>query len=329
MAKMARLLPAYLVVGADELKRRSAITRLKGYLDEGLAAFNLDEISPTADTDPTGVISSLNTMPVGDSPRIVIIEPADKLPKPVSEAVVGYLKDPNPACTLLLSATTLAKSTRLYKAVAKVGPKAVIDCTPAARRDLPSYVQKLARSHGLAMDQDAARALVDRVGESTTMLDTQLRTLSALKGGRGQVTLADVEASVARVAEVKPWEFLDRLSERDVRRSLELYALLRGSSQVGLLTLVTIRIRELVCARALDARGEGGGVAQALGKQGWQVKNHVRWARGFAPGELERDLAACGACERALKGSADSDSALLSLIATICGGGGQSPCKGA
>ena len=47
------------------------------------------------------------------------------------------------------------------------------------------------------------------------MLDTQLRTLSALKGGQGQVTLADVERNVARVAEVKPWEFLDRLSERD------------------------------------------------------------------------------------------------------------------
>ena len=177
-------------------------------------------------------------------------------------------------------------------------------------------MQKLARSHGLAIDQDAARALVDRVGESTTMLDTQLRTLSALKGGQGQVTRADVEASVARVAEVKPWEFLDRLSEKDARRSLELYALLRGSSQVGLLTLVTIRIRELICARALDARS---GVARALGKQDWQVRNYVRWARRFEPGELEHDLAACASCERALKGSADSDSAFLSLIATICG----------
>lgn len=321
MAKTAKLLPAYLVVGADELKRKSAITRLKGYLDEGLAAFNLDEIVPTADTDPTSVISSLNTMPVGNSPRIVIIEPADKLPKPVSEALVSYLKDPNPACTLLLSATTLAKSTRLYKAVAKVGPKAVIDCTPATRRDLPGYVQKLARSHGLAIDPDASRALVDRAGESTTMLDTQLRTLSALKGGQGQVTLTDVERNVARVVEVKPWEFLDRLSERDARRSLELYALLRGSSQVGLLTLVTIRIRELICARALDSRGEGAGVARALGKQDWQVRNYVRWARRFAPGELEQDLSACASCERALKGSADSESAFLSLIATICGVG--------
>ena len=85
--------------------------------------------------------------------------------------------------------------------------------------------------------------------------------------------------------------------------------------------MVTIRIRELICARALDSRGEGAGVARALGKQDWQVRNYVRWARRFAPGELEQDLSACASCERALKGSADSESAFLSLIATICGVG--------
>ena len=82
---------------------------------------------------------------------------------------------------------------------------------------------------------------------------------------------------------------------------------------------MTIRVRELICARALDARGEGSGVARPLGKQDWQVRNYVRWARRFEPGEREHDLAACASCERALKGSADSDSAFLSLIATICG----------
>lgn len=42
MAKAA-LLPAYLIVGSDELKSRQAVTRLKGRLEPGLAAFNLDE----------------------------------------------------------------------------------------------------------------------------------------------------------------------------------------------------------------------------------------------------------------------------------------------
>lgn len=324
MAKTGKLLAAYLVVGADELKRTSAVARLKGYLDESLAVFNLDEIYATPELEPDAVISSLNTMPVGDSPRIVIVHDAEKLPKPVSEAIISYLADPNPSCTLLVCAASLSRGTRLYKALAKVGPRSVIDCTPASRRDMPDYLEKLARSHGITLSRDAARALVDRVGDSTTMLDTQLRTLAELKGGQGTVTLADVERQVARVVEVKPWEFLDRLSSRDMRRSLELYGLMRSQwqkpdySRVGLLSQITTRIRELICARSLDGRGEARSIASVLNKQDWQVKNHVRWARGFGPGELERCLRACAECERSLKGTPDSDTAMVMLITTIC-----------
>ena len=42
MAKTAKLLPAYLVVGADELKRKSAITRLKGYFYEFVCALFME-----------------------------------------------------------------------------------------------------------------------------------------------------------------------------------------------------------------------------------------------------------------------------------------------
>ena len=150
------------------------------------------------------------------------------------------------------------------------------------------------------------------------MLDTQIATLAALLGGSGAITTEFVEANVARVAEVKPWEFLDRLSARDAHRALALYRLLDGSA-LGLLSLVTGRLRELVCARALAARGAGTRLAAELGKQEWQVKNHLRWARGFSDGELERLLDACARAERALKSGADERTEMVRLIALVCG----------
>ena len=113
------LLPAYLIVGADDLKRRQATTRLKGRLDQSFSAFNLDEHVAASDLEAQDIISSLNTLPLGDAFRLVMIERADKLPKPVSEAIIVYLKDPNPACVLCLVAESLPKNTRIYKAVAK------------------------------------------------------------------------------------------------------------------------------------------------------------------------------------------------------------------
>lgn len=319
MAGATRLLPAYLVVGPDELKRKQTVTRLRAHVEGPFADFNLEELVASADMEPVGVLSSLNTLPMGGDLRVVIIENAGKLPKPVSEAVIEYLKAPNESCTLLLVAETLAKSTRLYKAVAKVGPRSVIECGAPKRRDLTPYVQKLAAAHGVGIDADAASELVSRVGESTTMLDNQLSALSALLGGQGQLTRAFVEQNVARTAEVKPWEFLDRIAERDARRSFELLALLRANSAIGLLSLVTGRIRELICARALMARGDVRGIAAALGKADWQARGHARNAGRFAEGELEGLLVECARADRALKTGADADATMAVLVAHICG----------
>lgn len=318
MADKPALLAAYLIVGPDELKRKQALARLKTRVDGPFAAFNLEELVASADLDPVSVLASLNTLPMGGDRRVVVIESAEKLPKAVSEAIVGYLESPNESCTLALVAASLAKSTRLYKAVAKVGARTVIECAAKKGRDLPPYVQKLAGAHGVSIATDAARELVARVGESTTMLDTQIATLAALLGGVGTITRPFVEANVARVAEVKPWEFLDRLSERDAHRALALYRLLDGSA-LGLLSLVTGRLRELVCARSLAARGQAHALAGELKKQDWQVRNHVRWARSFADGELEALLGACAEAERSLKRGADPDAEMVRLIARVCG----------
>ena len=319
MAATSALLPAYLVVGPDELKRKQAVTRMRARAEGPFADFNLEELTASADMTPTEVLSSLNTLPMGGPVRVVILENAGKLPKPVSEAIIEYLKDPNESCTLLLVAETLAKSTRLYKAVAKVGPRSVIECGTPKRRDLAPYVQKLAAAHGIAIDFDAATELVSRVGESTSMIDNQLGTLASLMGGSGQITRDFVEANVARIAEVKPWEFLDRIAERDARRSFELLALLRGNSAIGLLSLVTGRIRELICAKAMVARGDARGIAAALGKADWQVRGHAKCAQRFAPGELEGLLAECARADRALKSGADADATMSVLVAHICG----------
>ncbi len=310
------LLPAYLAVGPNELKRNKTIARLKGRLDESFATFNLDEFSGT-DTTPEALVSALQTMPLGDSFRVVIVREADKLPKIASDALVRYLDNPNPATTLLLTAQTLAKTTRLYKAIAKIDKKAIVECASMKSSELSLYVQNLAKSHGFSIDDSAAQELINRVGDSTVMLDAQLKTLAAL--GNGQtVTVSFVEQHVVRTAEVKPWTFLDSLSSRNLPRSLELYEMLPDKSPLGLLTLITTRVRELICASSLSSRGETARLAAELKKQYWQVRSYTAWASAFKPGELEGLLATCAYCERELKSGGDEKTVMLKLIMQMC-----------
>lgn len=311
---MADLLPAYLIVGADELKRDAAVRRLRSRVPADMADFNLDELDGASLEEPGQLISSAQTMPFCAGFRLVIVNGAGELAKPVSEAVVSYLADPNPQCVLCLVAEKLAKNTRLYKAVAKVGPHSVIDCAPLKRWELPPYVVKLAQKRGLSMDNAAAQELVERVGESTVALDNQIATLAQLVGDADHITLADVEANVAQIAEVSPWAFADAVCERNAPRAMEMLNLMKAPSLVFLHSVLVGRLRELICAKSLDARGAASGLARELGRQSWQVKNHVRWSRAFGEEELVELLGQAAVCERALKGSQDSEAAFARFV---------------
>lgn len=314
---MADLLPAYLIVGADELKRDAAVRRLRSRVPADMADFNLDELDGASLEEPGQLISSAQTMPFCADFRLVIVNGAGELAKPVSEAVVSYLADPNPQCVLCLVAEKLAKNTRLYKAIAKVGPRSVIDCAPLKRWELPPYVVKLAQKRGLSMDNAAAQELVERVGESTVALDNQIATLAQLVGDAGRITLADVEANVAQIAEVSPWAFADAVCERNAPRAMEMLNLMKAPSLVFLHSVLVGRLRELICAKSLDARGAASGLARELGRQSWQVKNHVRWSRAFGEEELVELLGQAAVCERALKGSQDSEAAFARFVLAV------------
>lgn len=319
----ASLLPGYLVVGPDEVKRDTAIERLKKRLESsGMADFNFDERDMTKEQVADDVLASLNTLPMGSDFRLVLLEGCDRLPKAMSEALVSYFAHPSEGTVCLVVAGSLAKNTRLYKAMAKLGSQAVIDCSSKKRWELPKQVQGMARRHGRSISLAAAEELVARVGESTRMLDNELKKLASMVEAP-QIEREDVERFVVRTAEVKPWDFLDAVSARDAARALELYGLLPPRSEVRLFSLMLSRIRELITAKALDARGQARELASTLGVQSWQVKHHVGWARRFSMDELVCALRSAEEVELALKGSRDSVVAFTVWIAGIAGGGAR------
>ena len=304
------LLPAYLIVGTDQLKRERAVERLIARLGD-VADFNLDRRAPTAADDPSELVASLNQLPFVAPFRLVLIENGDKLPKPISETLVHYLDDPSPGTVLAVVAEKLARGTRLYKAIAKKGDRSVVDCTPKKRWELPAQVRAMAPKYGKTITPDAAEELVRRTGESTLLIDAQLKALAAFVGQRDPIGLVDVQEHVARTAEVKPWDLVDAVCERDLPAALHLLSLMPGTSPVAIQSFVNGRLRELICAKALERRGSSRELASALGRPAWQVKNHARWARNYRMDELTGALRASAACERVLKGTGDSQTALI------------------
>jgi DNA polymerase-3 subunit delta len=318
-----KLLPAYLIIGEDERKQDVYVAEMKKRLDPTLLTFNLEELKASTIDDPYNLVVLLNTMPVGDDKRLVVITDADKLDKAARDLLCDYLKNPSPTSVLVLVAPDIPASSKLYQAIDALGKNAVLKCMAPKGRDLSGLVAQLSKREGISLNYEATQELIARVGTDTQLLSRQIKTLAAVSGNKKQLTKADVARLVARTAEEKPWKFLDALSARNAQEAMSHYQLMDHSAQLGLLTLVVDRIRSLICAHAYIQRGYGSSIIeklqQELKKPKWQVEKYARWARGFRDGELEHLLAACIDVERSLKGNGDSDTAFVELILKICG----------
>lgn len=312
-----KLLPAYLAVGEDELKRRTVLERLRKRVSaEGDLDFNHDEFDG-ATASGSDIAIACNTLPFASPIRLVEVRNVEKLGKQDAEVLVAYLSAPSESTVLALSGEKLAKSTRLYKAVAGIAANAVIDCAPMKRYELVRALRSMAVGHGFTITERAAEKLVSLVGEDTVRLDTELRKLALAHKGSDPVSDREVESLVAQTTEAKPWEFVDAFSGRDAKRCLALLPMLTSTTSYALLAMCVSRLRELACAKSLADRGEQARLAETLKVPSWRVKNHVRWAQGFTDENLRHAFTAARDCERAMKSGSDPDDAFKTWFVTV------------
>jgi len=315
--KKDSLLPIYLINGSDELKRETVLKRLKTRIAErGDISFNSDTFNGETAVG-TDIVSACNTVPFASDVRLVQVNNVEKLKKADAEALVEYAASPCVSTVLALDSSGLAKNTRLYKAVAALGKTTVIDCSPQKRYELPKTIRSMAVKHGITLTEGAAHSLVDLVGENTVRLDSELKKIALAHRGNDAVNEHEVGELVGRTAEVKPWEFVDAFAARNQKKCLLYWSRMDSVSPHALLAMCTTRIRELICARALEARGNQGALASELKVPAWRVKNHLAWAHAFSQQELRNALMKARDTERAMKSGADPHEALLSWVLEV------------
>ena len=311
------LLPAYLINGEDELKRQAVLKRLRARVEKlGDLSFNSDSFSGTT-ASGAEIVGACNTLPFLSDVRLVVVTDADALKKADSEQLVGYLSDPAPTTVLAIVASKLAKNSRLYKAVAALGKSAVIDCAPMKRAELPKTVVALGRQYGVTMSYAAAQKLIELIGENTVALDAEVQKLALAHVGGGAIDERIVESLVERRAEAKPWDLSDALSRRDVKACMEVLGRLDSVSEHFLLGQCTTRIRELMCAKVLEARGQSQALADTLHLPEWRVRDHVRYSRNYTEEELRSALMSSCETEKAMKSGSPSRDAFIQWLLRV------------
>lgn len=315
---MTTLLPAYLLLGDDELKQAEAKKRLENYIDESAKAFDYSYFDAQEQIPVEELLSALNSFPLIGNNRLVFIANGERLEKDISTALEKYLSEPLETTILALQTRKLAKNTRLYKAFKQIGEKAIVVSESKKRWELPNYAKKIALSYGIELTSEAAQELVSRLGESTLLLDSEIKKLSLMFSNTKKIDIDIVSREVSRVAEVKPWDITDAMCKRDISRVLELFSLMENQSLLGLLSLCTMRIRELLVAKSLSDRGQGHLLASELNMQAWQVKHHMQWQKNFTSVELSKALSSAADLELQLKSSVNKEEAFIVWLSDFC-----------
>ena len=315
-----RLLPGYLVVGEDQVKSEEVMSRLIRRLEtSGMLDFNLDQRIVGDVENISDLLCSLNTFPVGADFRLVILKDCPAVPrKDFSEMLIEYLKKPCETTVCLLVAKKLAKNTRLYKAFDKLGNQSIISCEKRKSWDMPNWVRDRAVFYGRTINEAAAAELVGRVGDSTSMLDNELKRVIELTN-KDPITQQDIEHWVNHTAEVKPWDIADAVAQRNLSKAYELLKYSKPGSEIVIHKMIVDRLRKLIYVKACLNRNCPNQIPILLEeRRSFIINKFKNWSSKFTMDELEEALKGAIDVELAIKGSESEDVALRLWISNIC-----------
>ena len=296
------LKPVYLITGGDRPKIQRALRRLRDRIGE--EATELLSAHEASGDDAVAACNSLGLL--GGAGRLVIVEDVDRWKAADTKAITGYLASPAPDTVLALVAAELKKDSALAKACAKAGDHLVYD---VPKRRLPEWVAEQFADRGVAVDAEAARLLVEIVGEDPEELASEVDKVATWSGGE-PVGTREIELLAAGCAEVPGYELTDAWGRRDLPAALTACQTLLERSGDPVSRTVPMLIGMLVAhvgrVRDCQTSGEEGltarEAASRLKRHPFYVEKLFAQARNYGPDELRNAVVRLAELDHAVKG---------------------------
>jgi DNA polymerase III subunit delta len=273
-------LPPLIVLAGVELFYRSEHlvniqSALFGTADPGMGFVRLDPASFGPDA-MAAILDEVRTPSMFAPRKLVVVDPADLLFKKLEgndadtrlgsrELLESYLEAPVEGATLVLVVNTWLKTTRLHKALDKIG--GIRSCEPVKPQFASGWItRRAADPYGKSIEPAATARLADLIGPDLQRLDNELAKLSLYEPEAPAISLKSVDALVGFQHEQKIWEMINALAERDAPTALrkidEIWSLdskieYTATGAVFSWLNQVIKARELIERRLPDAQISG------------------------------------------------------------------------
>jgi DNA polymerase-3 subunit delta len=306
LATVAELAAAYLIVGTDSPKIARAVRRLRSRVGD-----DATEVLSASLASGEDVVAACNVLGLfAVERRLVVVEDVESWKAADLKALADYLERPAPTTVLALVGSEVKKDSALAKAVGKSGEILAYDLPKRGRKpDLPKWVEAQLRERGVLVEQDAARAIVELVGENPVELATEIDKLATWADGQ-RIGDREVAELVPARAEVPPFDLTDAWGRRDVPGALAAGERLversgDASRDVFLRVsgLLTAHIGRVQDCRQLSAAGvPPAAAAERLKRNRFYVQKLYEQAGNFTEDELAQAIVRLARLDLALKG---------------------------
>lgn len=246
-----------------------------------------------------------------------LLDYAPKLPETATLVVVA-MQDPQdrkPSATI----NTLVEGAKKYGHARQF-------IIPGADQ-LTRWLAQRAKAHDAAITPEAARALVEAVGENPRALESELEKLSVYAGKGATIEAGAVKALTPDLRQSRGFDLTDALARRQRSRALALMHefLADGQQPLYILGIIASQTRALLQVKALSDRGmRAGEIAQTAGMAPFQVEKTLPLTRQFTFAQLEAAHHAALAADIAIKNSRmTAEMALDMLLLQFGEDGGQ------
>lgn len=319
------LKPAYLIAGEDGAKLDAALSRLRSRAEREGGMLETFEGSGQAGPDVDALIGAMPAISLMSERRYLLADSVHPWRASQVKRLVEALGGIGDDLTLVLVCRGKVPK-GLAEAVEEIGGD-VLRYEAPGRRQLPGWVVEAARARGFQLQPQAARALIQRVGEGTVRLSSELDRIALWAEPGARVDVDDVEELTADASERKGWTLGDAIVDRDVGGAVAAADELldQGEAITPMVYGMATRLRAAhMAAAALESGRPPKEVEASLPMAPYPSKLLVRAVGGTSPTELSEAIGAIADLEWWTRGGSDYEDAVALTVAVRRAAGAES-----
>ena len=253
--------------------------------------------------------------------RCVVVRALENLPEESVEGLLAYAAAPVDDVALVLVHGGGQKGSGVLAKLRKLGPVTESKSGELKASEFPSFVAAEVRRHGATIDNEAAGALVQAVGQDLRSLAAAADQLTNDFPGES-LTIEKVKQYFGGRAEAKSFAVADAAfwGRREVALEELRWALDAGTAPVLVTSAFAGGARGVARYKAAPPRMRDADLAREVGVPPWKVRTIRDQARGWSDAGIAHAIRAVARADADIKGAAsDAAYTLERLVLTITG----------